>query len=607
MASYASAAKGVTQKKPKSDLKFSAPEWYPSSSAYGMPPPPASSPPQATPRKKKKPNMGPRQLGDLIPKNAFQQSKRKPEPPPPRPRSSRAFLPQPVHFPTTNTAPSDAHTFLNVSVTTPGTRQRLQPRKKKFSALKKRVLQERLAQWKALHPEATPSVVLCVYGYVTEPLPDDDDDEYEEVVDNLTDMAQRLGPVRKLYVPRSPDEPVLVEFVRDAAGACWDGMTIGGSVLRVQALEGLVHDDMSHEEWKAVCLEAAQRLAQTKVLLQDALTEDDLEDEECLDESLNDIRELAEKYGRLKDVQVEGRNVVLVYHGNVASTAAAELSKTVLGGSKIAAKPVNENLPALILRNILTEDDIEDEECLEESMNDLKELIEETCQVSDIRLDESHGPGAVVVKIKGSMDDVKKTYDSLSGTVIGGLKVDVQLDDPAALGAAPVSPPTRMFSGDKEIPERFVPSLQVPKIPVQAPRAYASLIDEEVAKPLLNEMLGELMRLQRRAADDKNAKARRRVVMGLRECARGIRAHKVKMVIMANNLDEYGVIDEKLQEIVDLCVTENVPIFYEFSKRQLGKALGKSLKISVVGIQSAEGAHQQFKKLVALATKTGRV
>jgi selenocysteine insertion sequence-binding protein 2 len=77
----------------------------------------------------------------------------------------------------------------------------------------------------------------------------------------------------------------------------------------------------------------------------------------------------------------------------------------------------------------------------------------------------------------------------------------------------------------------------------------------------------------------------------------------VKMVIMANNLDEYGAIDDKLQEIIDLAKTEDVPIFFEFTKRTLGKCLGKSIKIAVVGIQNADGAHQQFKKLNAIAAR----
>jgi selenocysteine insertion sequence-binding protein 2 len=111
------------------------------------------------------------------------------------------------------------------------------------------------------------------------------------------------------------------------------------------------------------------------------------------------------------------------------------------------------------------------------------------------------------------------------------------------------------------------------------------------------------MRLQKRAVEEKNTKAKRRLVMGLREVARGIRSHKVKMVVMANNLDEYGVIDEKLQEIIDLAQSEDVPLFFEFTKRSLGKAVGKTIKIAVIGIQNADGAHQPFKKLTSLAAK----
>ena len=159
-----------------------------------------------------------------------------------------------------------------------------------------------------------------------------------------------------------------------------------------------------------------------------------------------------------------------------------------------------------------------------------------------------------------------------------------------------------LYSGDKLIPERFAEMKRVPKIPNSGkPREYAKIVNDERVKPLLSEMLGELMRLQKRAMEDKNSKAKRRLVMGLREVARGIRAHKVKMVVMANNLDDYGVIDEKLQEIIDLADSEDVPLFFEFTKRSLGKAVGKSIKVAVVGIQNAEGAHQQFKKLTALA------
>ncbi len=63
------------------------------------------------------------------------------------------------------------------------------------------------------------------------------------------------------------------------------------------------------------------------------------------------------------------------------------------------------------------------------------------------------------------------------------------------------------------------------------------------------------------------------------------------------NLDEYSTFDNKLQEILDLARAEDLPVIIELNKRTLGKSLGKSMKVSVVCIQNADGAHQQFKLL----------
>jgi selenocysteine insertion sequence-binding protein 2 len=75
------------------------------------------------------------------------------------------------------------------------------------------------------------------------------------------------------------------------------------------------------------------------------------------------------------------------------------------------------------------------------------------------------------------------------------------------------------------------------------------------------------------------------------------------MVVMANNLDEYGAIDDKLQEILDLAAEKEIPVLFELSKRVLGKSLGKKIKVSVAAIQATDGAHQQFVKLSSLAPK----
>lgn len=169
-----------------------------------------------------------------------------------------------------------------------------------------------------------------------------------------------------------------------------------------------------------------------------------------------------------------------------------------------------------------------------------------------------------------------------------------------------------MYSGDKLIPERFAACKRVPKIPNSGnPRDYASLYiekfhnntdgsNDDILKEFKNitkDMLQELMKFQQRAKDDNNARSRRRLVFGLREVARGIRAQKIKMIIMAHNLDGYDAINEKLSEIITLSKENDIPVLFELNKRQLGRAINKTIKVSVVGVQNADGAYEQFKKL----------
>lgn len=345
------------------------------------------------------------------------------------------------------------------------------------------------------------------------------------------------------------------------------------------------------------------------------LCDDDYEDEEALGESIEDIKGLAQQYGPVEEVRAvtaegDNRGNVYVSYRNcgAAEKAVQRLNGIVIGGSKVTV-----NLPGeLILHNMLNEDDFEDEDCYAESMEDIRKLALKYGRVGSVRADASgEHKGRVRVSYLDGQETAREAALKLNGMVVGGVEISASV---ATLDGSPenkepivqesntkTDPPPPlppMYSGDKIIPERFAACKRVPKIPNPGtPRAYATKIADERAVPTLIAMLSELMRLQQRSKDDKNARSRRRLVMGLREVARGIRAHKVKMVVMANNLDQYGAIDSKLQEILDLARSEGLPVLTELNKRKLGKAMGKSIKVSVVGIQNAEGAQEGFKSL----------
>jgi len=156
-----------------------------------------------------------------------------------------------------------------MAVTSKG-RQRIRPRKKKFSALKKKVLEERLQKWRKLHPEEASenhgddqAFVICVYGYVSqEEL--EDDDEYEEIVSNLHDMANRIGRVKRVFVPQSIENwtcgkwPSFVEFEEaknvEAAISVWDGLLVGGETLEARSLPSTRDLPIEESEWRDWCL-----------------------------------------------------------------------------------------------------------------------------------------------------------------------------------------------------------------------------------------------------------------------------------------------------------------------------------------------------------------
>ena len=368
-------------------------------------------------------------------------------------------------------------------------------------------------------------------------------------------------------------------------------------------------------------------------MLENVLTEDDLEDPECLAESLQDVRSQLEQHGSVSNLDVVNGNIVVSFEGmtaEVLNSVTVKLNGVCLGGQIIKASSFTETfasskLPCIFLRHLLTQDDLDDEECLEESIADIRELASRQGEILSIDVEKSNEVTKSVVKITyATSSEAEAGAREFDGLVMGGntVSASTNLESTSGQAAISVSPsaqatdlsgvgdkvlmsetdePKPMFSGDKLIPERFAECKRAPKVPNKGtPRNYAVMTNDEAVKPLLVEMLSELMRLQLRSLNDpnaKNAKARRRIVAGLREVARGIRANKVKMVVMAHNLDEFGAIDEKLQEILDLAAEKEIPVLFELSKRVLGKAVNKKIKVSVVGIQNTEGAHKQFVEL----------
>lgn len=500
------------------------------------------------------------------------------------------------------------------------------------------------------------STVVCLKDFVTF---DDvlDDDNYQEILSDLKSLATKVGTFRQVFIPRSGDlvgfSFVQFESKSDtfAAHACWENLVLGGSPISTIIIPqnmfptaDLTHDlylidefitkemllschsvasNDSHQRDESLVKENIDlRVAATRiVLLDNILSEEDFEDEESLNECKEDIQTLARKYGDVVSITIQmdsptERRVAITFQNEFeANSAVSALHGMIVGGQTVHASllPQSNDFQSkakFILQNILTDDDFDDLDCLEETKADLMKLLSEFGDIEsfDISLDGANKGNISVEYVSDS--SVHQAYSKLQGTLFGGAPIQASLESYGGQtkedSTAKVSPPLNVFdsmmtAGGKVIPPQYAEMKRVPKIPNKGvPRAYASGVYHEIAIPLINEMLGELMRLQLRAKEANNTKVKRRLVMGIREVIRGIRSHKVKMVVLANNLDEYGALEEKLQEILDLAKENEVPVISVLNKRKIGKAVGKSIKVSVVGIENPEGAFEAFKKLKKL-------
>lgn len=108
------------------------------------------------------------------------------------------------------------------------------------------------------------------------------------------------------------------------------------------------------------------------------------------------------------------------------------------------------------------------------------------------------------------------------------------------------------------------------------------------------------------ATSPENPGASRRFVIGLKEVVRRIKQSKVECLIVAPDIQEdanNGGLDDRMRELLALAYQRKIPVIFALSRARLGKALGKSLNISVLGVLDAIGARELFDESVKLANE----
>ena len=154
--------------------------------------------------------------------------------------------------------------------------------------------------------------------------------------------------------------------------------------------------------------------------------------------------------------------------------------------------------------------------------------------------------------------------------------------------------------------ELFTELRKVPRpARVLATRDYVTQSIDVELDAKVKMILSRLIEFQRRAHQKNPVKAKfsRRLVMGLREVKRDVTAKRLRCVVVAPDIAaaaKAGSLNDQVALILERALMHNIPIVFALNKRRLGKAVGKRVKISVIGILSYDGVGPMFQEMLVL-------
>ncbi|XP_053129013.1 selenocysteine insertion sequence-binding protein 2-like isoform X2 [Hemicordylus capensis] len=148
-------------------------------------------------------------------------------------------------------------------------------------------------------------------------------------------------------------------------------------------------------------------------------------------------------------------------------------------------------------------------------------------------------------------------------------------------------------------------SSTITKIHSKRFREYCNQVLSKEIDECVTLLLQELVSFQERIyqKDPMKAKAKRRLVMGLREVTKHMKLNKIKCVIISPNCEKIqskGGLDEALYNVIAMAREQEIPFVFALGRKALGRCVNKLVPVSVVGIFNYSGAENLFNKLVSL-------
>ena len=108
-------------------------------------------------------------------------------------------------------------------------------------------------------------------------------------------------------------------------------------------------------------------------------------------------------------------------------------------------------------------------------------------------------------------------------------------------------------------------------------------------------LMSDLIRFQDKvhARDPDKARAKRRYVVGLRECAKFLKVKKLSCIIFAPNIEKVeaeGGLDDTVTRLIAEAAGLNVSVVFSLNRYKLGKLCFKKVAISCIGILNYQGS-----------------
>ncbi|XP_060780288.1 selenocysteine insertion sequence-binding protein 2-like isoform X2 [Neoarius graeffei] len=154
-------------------------------------------------------------------------------------------------------------------------------------------------------------------------------------------------------------------------------------------------------------------------------------------------------------------------------------------------------------------------------------------------------------------------------------------------------------------------SSTITKIHSRRFREYCNQVLNKEIDESVTLLLQELVRFQERVyqKEPAKAKAKRRLVMGLREVTKHMKLNKIRCVIISPNCEKIqakGGLDEALYNVIAMAREQEIPFVFALGRKALGRCVNKLVPVSVVGIFNYSGAEALFNRLVSLTEEARR-